>query len=268
MRIFEMPSYALRMARANELTEELHGRMGEYCDSALGINRDTKTVPGHTIFRVAVKEEVPAIWNTQLGDIIHNFRSALDIASCELVRRGGGIVSRETGFPLCATREDFDRLLPIRLAGAPPAALDLLRELEPYEGGNDEHGQILPLLDGLDIELNRNGGRPIAVIIHFSGSDHRISHAVDDLKFFAAQMRLRELSEWPGCWFVTVDGMELYRVSETTPTRYKEPVFTMELSLARGKMGSTTNLPEFLGWLDRSVEEICERMLSYASPAV
>jgi hypothetical protein len=265
--VFEMPDYTLKLARASELIEELEGQMHDYCGRALGVDRDTKTVPGHTIFRAVVREEVPVMWNTDLGDILHNLRSALDIAACDLVRRNGGVVTPETGFPLCTDRERFENLLAVRLRGIAPV-VDLVRELQPYEGGNDEDGQILPLLERLDAELNRHGGRPIAIAICFTPRGDRGHYLQDDLSFFAGQMRLRELSQWPGRWFVVVDGMELYRVSEADPERYREPGFTLELTLAKVDMGSTTNLPEFFGWLERSVQRVCERMLSFASPAI
>lgn len=53
--------------------------------------------PGETIYRLRMSEPIPARFSTIIGDALHNLRSALDCAACEMARRnvGRGLTERE-----------------------------------------------------------------------------------------------------------------------------------------------------------------------------
>jgi hypothetical protein len=88
-----------------------------------------------------------------IGDVIHNLRSALDLAACDLVRAKEGSQARvgDVYFPICRRAEDLDDM--IRRRGfdrAGEQAVALLRSLKPYAGS--EGNGILRALHDLDIQ--------------------------------------------------------------------------------------------------------------------
>jgi hypothetical protein len=81
------------------------------------------------------------------GDAIHNLRAALDLMYCELVRAAGNTIADYDTFPFRKSARAFEDTVPAigkRIAGG---ALEALRELEPFKGGNEP----LYLLHRLDI---------------------------------------------------------------------------------------------------------------------
>lgn len=102
-----------------------------------------------------VTQEFPAVEVAMdVGDAVHNMRSALDHAAHELVEIGGGTVARETGYPIpqkaSATVADYQRLVHRRLKGSSPAVIETASSLEPIPGGHDEVLWALHHLDILD----------------------------------------------------------------------------------------------------------------------
>lgn len=102
-----------------------------------------------------VEHEFPAVEVAMdVGDTVHNMRSALDHAALELVELGGGTVGARTGFPIpqkaSATVEDYHRQVQGRLKGASSAVVETARSIEPIPGGHDEVLWALHHLDILD----------------------------------------------------------------------------------------------------------------------
>lgn len=89
--------------------------------------------------------EIPLI----IGDVIHNLRSSLDIAICEMIEGLGGTLHDHTHFPIRDTREEVVRAIhngAIRGATTDIETI-LLEIMHPYKGGND----ILYAVHSLDI---------------------------------------------------------------------------------------------------------------------
>lgn len=108
---------------------------------------------------IRIAEAVPPTWAPIIGDIVHNLRASLDLMACDVVR-----IADETArldnvyFPFAKIEADLERQIEKRMSGAPPEALELVRKLRPYPGGNDvlrgiheldiidKHQALLPLV--------------------------------------------------------------------------------------------------------------------------
>jgi hypothetical protein len=116
------------------------------------------------VFRAKVREQPPLEWGPIIGDVAHNWRSALGHVAWQLVKvRGDGKPSRRTQFPIF---EEDPFVLPS--PGDPPALVDkrrrarrtfkeqvggmrdtdvaLIKRLQPYNRGRGPKGHPLSIL--------------------------------------------------------------------------------------------------------------------------
>lgn len=104
--------------------------------------------PAMISLAVRFREEMPDEFALLVGDALHNLRSSLDHLACCLVP--GGTSDPECSFPFAKSESAFEQTMlsrPIRKAK--PIAIDGIRKLKPYPGGNDTlYG--LHLIDNLD----------------------------------------------------------------------------------------------------------------------
>ena len=91
---------------------------------------------------------LPSLISMITGDAVHNLRTALDHLACALVAANGGTIGSYIGFPFHEDRANFEANLERKIKGASKEAVDLIKSLEPYPGGN---GQPLWRLNKLDI---------------------------------------------------------------------------------------------------------------------
>jgi hypothetical protein len=90
---------------------------------------------------------VPAYFGAIVGDIIHNLRTALDLTACEAVRAAGGKADK-VYFPFSDNANELERAIKFRkFDRAGPAAVELLRIMQPYRNGN----RALRVIHDLDI---------------------------------------------------------------------------------------------------------------------
>lgn len=165
---FEAPR--LKIARAHQHIAELERAIGTYLARqpfALMVER-WQGDPGGGVLAwvVRIREPVPHDLSPVLGDAIHNMRASLDLLAADLVRKANRN-TKGVYFPFAETaaglidvikRKNFDR--------AGRAAVDLLKSLEPYKGGNvglraihdmdvrDKHLALLPVAHGLNLDLS------------------------------------------------------------------------------------------------------------------
>jgi hypothetical protein len=73
-----------------------------------------------------------------LGDFVYNLRSGLDQLAWQLCLSGGGDPGVDTMFPIHERDEPKSEAKFLkRVRGMPPAAIDIVRELQPYQRGAD-----------------------------------------------------------------------------------------------------------------------------------
>lgn len=88
-----------------------------------------------------INESVPIQWSANVGDIIHNLRSALDHLAYELVQANGRLATKTT-FPISDNEAKFKAHFPQALHGASTTAISTIESLKPYKGGNDDLWRI------------------------------------------------------------------------------------------------------------------------------
>lgn len=131
---------------------------------------DEETEPAIRIFRVRIREQIPAEFSGIIGDAVHNLMSALDALAMSLVIRAATEpiteeVMRDTYFPIHwkpgFPGERFARFFQ-RIG---PEAEEIIRKMEPYKGGLhdnlfrlwrldviDKHRAIVPVAADLESE--------------------------------------------------------------------------------------------------------------------
>jgi hypothetical protein len=120
---------------ANKHIEKLKATIGAWREiepCSIGIKQNVNT--GDVTYYVAnvpvIPDDVPLI----IGDVLHNFRCALDYMACGLV--GSGRVTSKTKFPIRRDSKDWEESGLRMVDGASEEAIEALRRIRPYEGGN------------------------------------------------------------------------------------------------------------------------------------
>ena len=70
-----------------------------------------KTDPPTDRVEVVVTRDLPDEVPLIIGDVVHNLRSSLDLAMCEMIEGLGGTLHRHTHFPIRETRQEVIRVL-------------------------------------------------------------------------------------------------------------------------------------------------------------
>lgn len=102
---------------------------------------------GDLLYRVIISDQIPVEWSSIIGDIIHNLRSALDYLAWQLVLQNGGTPGKNTYFPIGSSPKKYNNTVRGSLKGASKDAMELVKSLQPYPGGND----LLVQIHALDI---------------------------------------------------------------------------------------------------------------------
>lgn len=144
-----------KLIRARILTEELLVDLNDYRQS-LG----TETVSKYSedrrevTFYSRIRHEPPLDrWALTFGDIVHNYRAALDGLAWELAKLDGGVPAEphRLYFPIFQEQSKWERASTTTLSSIPPDILDRLERVQPYHADPVELG-IGVTLHRLDIE--------------------------------------------------------------------------------------------------------------------
>jgi hypothetical protein len=218
----------VKLKRAKEHLTDLQAKVRAFLDRGpYRVIRDEKTEPGQHLFRVQIRESVPAEWGAIVGDAIHNMRSALDLLACEMVVANGATPDRTTQFPFAATQAKFAAKGMPEIQAASQKARRLVARLKPYNGGNDalwriheldirdKHRLLVPVgashaAVALDIRVPGPGGQRIkAPAVHFRPLDRQ---------------------------FPLEDGAVLLRGPANSPNVGSDHQFTFEIAFGEGEV--------------------------------
>lgn len=94
-------------------------------------------------------EPPPLHFGVILGDFLHNLRGVLDHLIWQLVLLNENEPTRATGFPICDSREDFDKLAKRCLRGLTDDQYALVEEYQPYRLGDEAPFHYLAVLRDL-----------------------------------------------------------------------------------------------------------------------
>jgi hypothetical protein len=132
-----MESADAKMIRAHENIEGIGREINDWFES-IKVNMYLKTaadLPSPWLV-VHANDYIPPIrFSVLIGECVHNMRSAVDNLVCGLARtlkptcKCAGLA-----FPLLADQEEWDEKADNSLKGIPPAAKEVIRQLQPWAG--------------------------------------------------------------------------------------------------------------------------------------
>ncbi|MGI8548600.1 MAG: hypothetical protein ACR2M1_14950 [Gemmatimonadaceae bacterium] len=150
-------SHRAKLDRARQHFEAAEFTYAEFAKTEpyrIVTERDKK--PGRYVLRAFIDHPIPEQMVLEIGDSVHNMRSALD----HLVFAIAGFPAddRNIQFPIFDKKTTYDNCR-WKLQNVPPAALAVIEELQPYQRGESANSQLLAILATLDnIDKHR---RPI-----------------------------------------------------------------------------------------------------------
>jgi hypothetical protein len=171
----------LKIERAKKHINDLHSEIISFSNSdfyAITIEKHPDT--GNDTPKLRITKPIPEGLALIIGDSIHNLRTALDLAVCEVVRDKLGSTTKYTKFPFDdISRENFIRRFKTAdITKASPAIFDLIVDVEPYKGGSD----ALYALHELDILDKHELLIPVielSVVLGISAKDDVGGHVVN-----------------------------------------------------------------------------------------
>jgi hypothetical protein len=128
-----------KIERAKEHVRDLEAEVRRFHETRpYEVGTDEESQPGKRLTKLTKAERPPDRLALIAGDVIHNLRSALDLLIWQLVEANGVTPSRQDAFPIHESAEKFEAQGVPRVKGRiAKDALDVLRAVKPYQGGND-----------------------------------------------------------------------------------------------------------------------------------
>lgn len=127
----------VKIERAKEHVENLHATAKAALEGNLyRVSIEPDTEPRQAIACIR-GGPIPARWSTITADAIHNLRTALDYLWRGVWNPRGTPTRRRDQFTVFANADEFEARFRRAQQGAPQATVALLREIKPYQGGNN-----------------------------------------------------------------------------------------------------------------------------------
>ena len=141
----------LKIARARKHFEDLDQMVKSFFKvNPYRITREFDSDRGQNIFRVTEEPKaIPPDCGVIVGDMVYNFRSALDILANRLVEANGGKATRTTAFPIFQSPDGWRRRSGNKVAGMYAAHVALIRSEQPCFAKNTHRGQFLWYLEDI-----------------------------------------------------------------------------------------------------------------------
>lgn len=126
-----------KIKRAALQIGELHRDIRAFMRSApYRIQSHVNVTGTEEIWKFELEADVPMEFSARAGEILHNLRSALDHAVCAVAEKHSGSF-KGIYFPFGASEEIFLRQLESKTKKLPEEAKAIIRDLQPYKGGNE-----------------------------------------------------------------------------------------------------------------------------------
>ena len=158
----------LKIERAQEHVNTLEREIAAYREGRhYEFAGDFDSKPKHCLVRFHLLEHPEERWGVILGDVAHNYRSALDHIAWQLVKRYGGRGGRQTKFPIYAKESDYIDWRAPRRACDPRGKWS-----DPFEGVDEE---IVALIESFQPYRREGENDPLAILSAISNRDkHRL----------------------------------------------------------------------------------------------
>lgn len=194
---------------------------------------------------------MPAKLGPILGDIIHNIRTALDLAICDAVRAhsGANSIQREHSFPIFNRRREFTRQASKKINGVNPRTRRLIERLKPYKGGCDS----LWIVHNLDILDKHNAIIPVGAAYRHFTIKPIAPRAAEPIQFPGVNIKPADRL------YPLEDGTTIFGVRAAARDQKNEADFEFAFEVAFGEGEIVKGEPLFptIGQLGR----LCERIV-------
>ncbi|MEX0833417.1 MAG: hypothetical protein WD276_06035 [Actinomycetota bacterium] len=197
---------------------------------------------GDKIFAVHVRAYPPARWGAMLGDVVHNLRAALDLLVYELLRKHDVEPTIQHAFPISDSAKEFESGGLRKVKGVGDEAVQLLKAIKPYRGGNDALWELH--------QLDRRDKHRFLVPV---GSAYRYltidgAEMVKGVPGFSKDLPSLPLNLKPADrLFPVQDGAELFRIAAAGRDQVDmNPKFTFEIAFGEGEIVEGKPLAETL----------------------
>ncbi len=179
------PSARAKIDRAEKQAQNLQADLAAFLQDRIYEIRESfdpqtgiKTATYHII------RPIPAEWPIVMGEIVHNFRSALDHAITDLTVAETGQELNGTEFPIFEHEADYDKKGRYRIRGINAQAQDVIRRLQPFEFKKNNPADtvsVLALLHPLNIlDKHRSSLNLRYAPIAFARSNLRDIHPIEE----------------------------------------------------------------------------------------
>ena len=163
-------SINIKLLHAKKLLNRLNSEIEEFKkENPYSTYPSENSKTGDWEIRLKINKKMPSDWSAQVGDIIHNLRSVLDLLIYQLFLSNKQSPHRDSGFPVCVKKSDFLNDGLKKIQGIDLKATETIKQLRPYKRGNKRLYQLhqLDITDKHKITIGV-GGSHESVIIDFS----------------------------------------------------------------------------------------------------
>lgn len=139
----------LKLTRAREHFKSLEDEYKPFLKAnPYKVIREFDSNTGENIFRVIEDPvEIPLEYGAIVGDMIYNFRSALDVLANRLVEANRGVLSRGTAFPIFNSPHQWKSSHKDKVAGMSATHVALIKSEQPCFAKNKYRGTFLGYLE-------------------------------------------------------------------------------------------------------------------------
>jgi hypothetical protein len=212
----------LKVKRAKHHIADLEGRIntfftGEPDPYPIVKRHDSGT--GDLVYKLGECSPIPEDFALIIGDILQNLRTALDHLVWQLILSNGGTPNNRSGFPIAKTIKEYEAESPKRVEGMAPDAIKMIRDLNPYCGGNED-------LFGLHILNNADKHRILLVV----GAAHIATSIKFPLSLTPKEFRIALPAPFDRSYPLK-DGTELYRILKEDISNFvQDPQFRFQIA--------------------------------------
>ena len=233
-----------KLGRADEHLVELQAAARAFVETEPYSVVNEERAANLDVARLSVREYPPLRLGLIFGDVLANWRSALDNLANELVLLNGHDPGKRSSFPIFSDKGDFARRGLNRIMGVSKAHAAIIEGLQPFQN------QVDPTIGAL-----------AAVNDYVNADKHRAIHpaltAVSDVHGYAASFRREPIDtefkvevDPVGFGQPLVDGMELAQVRWQPPVPNPKPSMAAEfpVEIAFGEKGLALKVLPIIRW--------------------
>jgi hypothetical protein len=252
-----------KIDRAREHLAELERAVQEFfATDPYGIAPEEDEEAGQYVYKITKAEHPPPRLALIAGDVTHNLRASLDLLIWQLIEANGVTPDRKDAFPITDSEEAFEKVVSVMERRISKEAVETLRAVKPYTGGNDD----LWRLHHLDI-ADKHRVLAIVGMAYQSTTMPFPASALEGFSEKGAEMLSRMMGE---IWIRPADRLFPIKVGDELvgyPLDQKpkeHPKVKLEVSFGQGEIVEgepiLETLRQLVGVTDQTVQSFAEHL--------